>query len=60
MEKKKLSVNLYICQRCGHRWLPSLKTHESGDRPTFCGKCKKPNWNRKKREKEGSNGLVQD
>ena len=37
-------VYAYLCERCGHRWLPnSLHTTEE---PKVCPKCKSYYWNK--------------
>lgn len=48
MAKVKLSG--YLCERCGHKWLP----RDKDNRPTVCPKCKSPYWNvQKKNVKQG-------
>jgi predicted Zn-ribbon and HTH transcriptional regulator len=34
----------FLCERCGHQWLPRDKNGE----PRVCPKCKSPYWNRPK------------
>ena len=47
MAKKKITVTLYICERCEHEWIPRLK----GEEPRICPACKSPYYDRPKREK---------
>ncbi len=42
----KIQVWAYLCERCGHYWLPHHK--ELDDKqpdPRVCPKCKSPYWN---------------
>jgi predicted Zn-ribbon and HTH transcriptional regulator len=45
MGKLKETVTLYICERCGHKWIPKQLDVE----PRVCPKCKSPYWNRPKK-----------
>ena len=41
MGKKRVTVTVYVCERCGHEWQSSL---DGG--PTICAACKSPYWDR--------------
>jgi len=46
MSMGKIQVWAFLCERCGHYWLPHHK--ELGDKqpePRVCPKCKSPYWN---------------
>ncbi|MHA1827128.1 MAG: hypothetical protein ACTSX6_00620 [Candidatus Heimdallarchaeaceae archaeon] len=47
MAKVQLKVWGYHCERCGHEWIPRIKTQE----PIICPKCKSPYWNKPKKNK---------
>ena len=42
MAKVKQTVYLWLCERCGHKWLP----REVDMEPKRCPNCKSPYWNR--------------
>ena len=44
--KVKFEVEGYQCLRCGHKWVPRIKTVEE---PTICPDCKSPYWNKVRR-----------
>ena len=44
----KIQVYAYVCERCGHKWVPRQQDVE----PKVCPKCKSPYWNRKRALKE--------
>lgn len=41
-------VTVYLCDRCGHEWIPrnALDRRDEDELPTVCPKCKSPYWNR--------------
>lgn len=41
----KVELIGFLCERCGHTWIPRDKEQE----PRVCPKCKSPYWNRPKR-----------
>ena len=41
----KIELIGFLCERCGHTWIPRDKEQE----PRVCPKCKSPYWNRPKR-----------
>lgn len=41
MAKIKVSVYKFVCERCGHEWIPRDNENE----PRVCPKCKSPYWN---------------
>lgn len=57
MAKVKRTVLAFICERCGHEWIP----RDPDDPPRRCPSCKSPYWDRprqnpkpKKRRKKAS------
>ena len=34
-------VAAFVCERCGHTWVPRTER-----RPTICPKCKSPYWDK--------------
>ena len=44
----KIKLEGYLCERCGHKWIPREQTEE----PRVCPKCKSPYWNRPRKEKK--------
>lgn len=42
----KTTIDAFLCDRCGHTWLPRLKIDED---PTICPKCKSAYWNKPRR-----------
>ena len=40
----------YVCERCGHKWVPRETTTEE---PKVCPKCKSPYWNVPKKNRKG-------
>lgn len=53
MAKIQITVNGFLCERCGHKWIPRTKIDED---PIICPKCKSPYWNkpRKNKKKNGT------
>lgn len=52
VEKKRVLVTVYTCERCGHEWLPR-KPFDPIDfdaLPKTCSNCNNPNWNMPKDE----------
>ena len=41
--KVRFEVEGYQCLRCGHKWVPRVKTDIE---PTICPTCKSPYWNK--------------
>ena len=41
----KVELIGFLCERCGHTWIP----RDKGQEPRVCPKCKSPYWNRPKR-----------
>ena len=37
--KIKIKVEGFLCERCGHKWIPKKK-----DYPRVCPRCKSPYW----------------
>ena len=35
----QIALKGYLCERCGHKWLPK---EETKDKPKVCPKCKSP------------------
>lgn len=52
----RVQLTGFICERCGHTWLPRDKEQE----PKVCPKCKSPYWNRPKRSKPENNEKEQE
>ena len=46
MPKIKLTVDGYLCSRCGHKWQRRKKVE-----PVCCPKCKSPYWDRPREKK---------
>jgi DNA-directed RNA polymerase subunit RPC12/RpoP len=49
-----IKVNAFICERCGHIWLPKKLNSEKLANlekyaPTACPKCHSPYWQTKKK-----------
>lgn len=42
----KITVTLYTCERCEHKWIPREAIAGTEALPTVCPKCKSPYWNR--------------
>ena len=38
----KIKIEGYVCERCGHKWIPREAT---ANKPKVCPKCKSPYWN---------------
>ncbi|MBS3160019.1 hypothetical protein J4436_04475 [Candidatus Woesearchaeota archaeon] len=38
----KVKLEGYVCELCGHKWVPRETTTEE---PKVCHKCKSPYWN---------------
>ena len=47
----KTQVYAYICDRCGHKWVP----RQQGVEPKVCPKCKSPYWSRPRQRKVKKN-----
>jgi predicted Zn-ribbon and HTH transcriptional regulator len=44
----KIQLYGYVCERCGHKWVPRHNVE-----PKVCPKCKSPYWNKpRKKERE--------
>ena len=39
MPETLISIKVYVCYRCGHKWIPKKKT-----KPVVCPKCHSPYW----------------
>ncbi len=39
-------VTVYVCERCGHEWIPRDALGDEQVMPTICPKCKSPYWNK--------------
>jgi len=48
MAKVKESVWLWVCERCGYKWLP----RDADVEPKRCPGCKSPYWNRPRKAKK--------
>jgi DNA replicative helicase MCM subunit Mcm2 (Cdc46/Mcm family) len=46
----KITVTLYTCERCQHKWIPRDATAAAEVLPTVCPKCKSPYWNRPRQD----------
>lgn len=46
MGKVPITVMGYLCERCGHQWVPRDPTQE----PKVCPECKTPYWNKPKKQ----------
>ncbi len=44
VEKRKVTV--YLCERCGHEWIPRDALADEQTLPTICPSCKSPYWNK--------------
>jgi DNA-directed RNA polymerase subunit RPC12/RpoP len=42
----QITLKGYLCERCGHKWLPK---DETKDKPKVCPKCKSPYWDTPRR-----------
>jgi len=42
------TITAYVCERCGHEWIPRK---ENAPLPTVCPKCKSPYWNKPRAKK---------
>jgi len=56
MAELKIEIHGYLCERCGHNWLPrvsldKLRNGNIDEKPIICPKCKSPYWDRPKRNK---------
>lgn len=49
MAIKRIEVNLYICERCGHEW--TAQRHTSELIPVQCASCGSNYWNRPRTRK---------
>ena len=45
MPRKKMSVTVWVCSRCGHEWQSRDDT-----KPICCARCKSPFWDRPRRQ----------
>lgn len=53
MAKVKCTVLAFICERCGHEWIP----RDPDEPPRRCPACKSPYWDRPRRDaKSGGKG----
>jgi len=52
MAKVKRTVVAFICERCGHEWLP----RDPDDPPRRCPACKSPYWDRPRRTPKSDEG----
>ena len=43
--KIKITVDGFLCERCGHKWIPKNKEY-----PTVCPNCKSPYWDRPRKK----------
>lgn len=46
----KRKVTVYICERCGHEWIPRDALASEQELPTVCPRCKNPYWNRPRKD----------
>lgn len=56
MAKDWIKVRSFVCERCGHEWIPrvpleELKSGKIKEEPVICPKCKSPYWNKPKKNK---------
>lgn len=49
MALKKITVWGYVCERCGHEWVP--KSIDEDRKPRTCPHCKSPYWDKPRRNK---------
>jgi len=49
MARVKESVWLWVCERCGYKWLP----RDADMEPKRCPGCKSPYWNRPRQSNKG-------
>jgi predicted Zn-ribbon and HTH transcriptional regulator len=42
----QIALKGYLCERCGHKWLPK---EETKDKPKVCPKCKSSYWDTPRR-----------
>lgn len=47
MAMGKVKLDGFVCERCGHTWLPREK-----EEPRVCPRCKSPYWDRPRRAKK--------
>jgi predicted Zn-ribbon and HTH transcriptional regulator len=47
----ELKVTAYVCERCGHIWIP-----RAGLKPRVCPKCKSPYWDKPRRRVAAGGG----
>ena len=45
----KIKLEGFVCERCGHKWVPRETTIEE---PKVCPKCKSPYWNMPRKSEE--------
>jgi len=48
MAKETRKVTFFICERCGHEWIP--RDPETEPRNCASPKCKSPYWNKPRRD----------
>ena len=66
-----VTMDLPVCNRCRHVWLPDLEEGELAARlinfsyvpgkrkvPKYCAKCKDPNWNVRRKHKKHKRAQV--
>lgn len=44
----KIKIEGYICERCGHKWVP----RNTDEKPRVCPRCKSPYWDRPRKNKK--------
>jgi DNA-directed RNA polymerase subunit RPC12/RpoP len=54
MTKKKITIELLQCTRCGHEWWPRVLGGQDAKviKPVRCASCNSPYWDRQKRDKK--------
>jgi rubrerythrin len=45
----QVQVWAWVCERCGHTWLP----RDKDQKPRVCPKCKSPYWDRPRKSESG-------
>lgn len=48
MTRVKILIEGFLCERCGHKWVPRLK-----ENPRVCPKCHSPYWDKPRNKKNG-------
>ena len=44
----KITMEGFLCERCGYKWIPRNKE----ENPRECPKCKSPYWDKSKKPKK--------